>query len=498
MEEKKLNNPIMKNIIDPEQIKKAKEILIVIRNKTKKIFHSRKNDKKTLITITIVIFCIAIYRWFSLYQTITNLNKDPYSLEKITQYNITNLKTNPLTRNSLASSTTIYDLIQNNEDVIDETQRYEKYKENLLYPYTNFLQNILLPSLNIRKDPFTDILRTDILWRSFLEENPYNDINLLQKRIDFFSSTNQNEINQIKDIKISEIQEYENGIFGIKITFSFTSPSKNALLFLTDKITTTSDQENISLLWEFFYYLRQQIKTDKSDILEEQTKNWIFSGEDNTDKTLWYLLNRWVFNDEDIDLIENTTINRTIFNMMGCSPETENLCFYRFREKYRNIAWLAYTIWMENNPNKTEDLKKFLRNLPPIIAVQDFVYTKLNEWGIIKQNNTKYDGKISLEIYGQNISEEDKDEIWKTLWNMCFMENKSITTEEVLNVIDETIRKKSNIIEENQTKSNSIWDLKMIIENIATNYESLTNYKKSIRLFEMYRMLNENWLCKTI
>jgi hypothetical protein len=34
---------------------------------------------------------------------------------------------------------------------------------------------------------------------------------------------------------------------------------------------------------------------------------------------------------------------------------------------------------MENNPNKTEDLKKFLRNLPPIIAVQDFVYTKLNE-----------------------------------------------------------------------------------------------------------------------
>jgi hypothetical protein len=49
-------------------------------------------------------------------------------------------------------------------------------------------------------------------------------------------------------------------------------------------------------------------------------------------------LNRWVFNDEDIDLIENTTINRTIFNMMGCSPETENLCFYRFREKYRNIA----------------------------------------------------------------------------------------------------------------------------------------------------------------
>jgi len=131
-------------------------------------------------------------------------------LEKITQYDTTNLKTNTLTRNDLASSTTIYDLIENNENIKDETIRYNKYKENLLYPYTNFLQYLLLPKLNIRKEYYTDTLRTDILGRSFLEENPYNDINLLQKWSDFFSSTDQNEINQIKDIKISDIQEYDN------------------------------------------------------------------------------------------------------------------------------------------------------------------------------------------------------------------------------------------------------------------------------------------------
>jgi len=34
---------------------------------------------------------------------------------------------------------------------------------------------------------------------------------------------------------------------------------------------------------------------------------------------------------------------------------------------------------MESNINKAEDLKKFLKNLPPIIAVQEFVYTKINE-----------------------------------------------------------------------------------------------------------------------
>ncbi|AHB41617.1 hypothetical protein P148_SR1C00001G0828 [candidate division SR1 bacterium RAAC1_SR1_1] len=498
MENIKQEKAIMKPIIDPEQIKKAKEMAIYARNIAKNFFHSKKNDKKTIIFIAGVLSLIAIYLGISLYIKISALNKDPYSLEKINQYDITNLKTNTLTRNSIASATTIYDLIQNNEDIQDETQRYNKYKENLLYPYTYFLQYLLLPKLNIRKEPYTDILKTDILGRSFLEENPYNDINLLQRRTDFFSSTDQNEINQIKDIKINDIQEYENGIFGIKIDFSFVSPSKNALLFLTDKITTTSDEENISLLGEFFYYLRQQIKIDRKDFLDEQIKNGLFSGENNINKTLGYHFYNRIINDEDSDLVDDTTINRTIFTMMGCSPETESQCFYRFREKYRNIAGLAYTVGMKDNTNKTEDLKDFLKNMPPIIAVQEFMYTKVQESSIIKQNTSKFEGKISLEIYGQSISPEERDEIAVDLGKKCFADNKILSPEEVLNTINETIRKKSDLIEENQSKANSIRDLKTIIENIGTNYEGLSNYRKTIKLFEMYRMLNENGLCKTI
>lgn len=498
MENNNQEKAIIKPIIDPEQIKKAKEMLIYARNLAKKFFHSKKNDKKTVIFIAGILSLVTIYLGISLYITISNLNKDPYSLERISQYDISNLKINPLTRNSVASATSIYDLIQNNEDIQDETQRYNKYKENLLYPYTYFLQYLLLPKLNIRKEPYTDILKTDILWRSFLEENPYNDINLLQRRTDFFSSTDQNEINQVKDIKINDIQEYENGIFGIKIDFSFVAPSKNALLFLTDKITTTSDEENISLLGEFFYYLRQQIKIDRKDFLDEQVKNGLFSGENNINKTLWYHFYNRIINDEKSDLVDDTTINRTIFTMMWCSPETESQCFYRFREKYRNIAWLAYTVGMKDNTNKTEDLKDFLKNMPPIIAVQEFMYTKVQESSIIKQNTTKYEGKISLEIYGQSISPEERDEIAIDLWKKCFADNKILSPEEVLNTINETIRKKSDLIEENQTKTNSIRDLKTIIENISTNYEWLSNYKKTIKLFEMYRMLNENGLCKTI
>lgn len=488
---------IIKQVIDQEQIKKTKEILEYIRSSTKRIFNNKKNNK-VIIIIAVILFFVAIYRWFSLYQIISELNKNPQTLEKLTQYNISDLKINQLTRNNIASSSNIYDLIQSNQDTKDEIQRYEKYKENLLYPYTYFLQYILLPKINMWKEPYTNLLKTDILWRSFLLENPYNDINLLQKRTDFFSSTNQTEINQIKDIKISDIQEYENGIFGIRINVSFVAPSKNALLFLTDKITTTSDQENISLLWEFFYYLRQQIKTDKKEFLDEKIKNWIFSWENNIDKILGYHMHKRVFNEEESDLIDNTTINRTIFTMMWCSPETESQCFYKFREKYRNIASLAYTVGIKDNVQKADDLKEFLKNMPPIMAVQDFIYTKIQESSIIKQNNTKYEWKIDLEIYWQSISTEDINEIAKDLWKKCFAEDKELSPQEWLNIIDETIRKKSNIMDENQTKANSIRDLKIILENIQTDYESLSNYKRTIRLFEIYRMLNENWLCKTI
>lgn len=498
MEKIKQVNEIMKPLIDKEQVKKAKEMLITIRNIAKNFVYSKRNDKITVILIAIVVFIIAIYRGFSLYQTMTALNRNPLSLEKISQYDTSSLQNNILTRNSIASSTSIYDLIQNNEDIKNETERYNKYKENLLFPYTYFLQYVLLPKLNLRKNPYTNILKTDILWESFLEENPYNDINLLQKRTDFFSSTNQNEINQIKNIQISDIQEYENGIFGIKINFSFVAPSKNALLFLTDKITTTSDQENISLLWEFFYYLRQQIKLDRKDFLEEQQKTWILSWENDINKILWYNLYNRVFSWDKNDLIDDTTINRTIFTMMWCTPETENQCFYRFREKFRNIAELSYTIGMKDNVNKTEDLRNFLKNMPPIIAVQEFIYNKIEESSIIKQNTTKYEWSITLEIYWQSITTQERDEIAQNLWKKCFWEDKILTAQEALNIIDETIRKKSNTIDENQNKENTIRDLKTIIENITTNFDWLSEYKKTIRLFEIYRMLNENGLCKTI
>jgi hypothetical protein len=47
------------------------------------------------------------------------------------------------------------------------------------------------------------------------------------------------------------------------ITVSFVANSKRAFLLLADKLSMTSNKENISLINEFFYYLRGEIKKDK-------------------------------------------------------------------------------------------------------------------------------------------------------------------------------------------------------------------------------------------
>lgn len=64
-------------------------------------------------------------------------------------------------------------------------------------------------------------------------------------------------------MKIGDFLEDEKGFFSMPITVSFTANSKRAFLLLVDKLSMTSNKENISLINEFFYYLRGEIKKGK-------------------------------------------------------------------------------------------------------------------------------------------------------------------------------------------------------------------------------------------
>jgi hypothetical protein len=108
-------------------------------------------------------------------------------------------------------------------------------------------------------------------------------------------------------------------LYSIKISFSFITPSKNALLFLADKISISSDKENISLLGEFVYYLRQQIKNDKQAAIQKLKVDPNNSDiATNEDKVIGKELYNWVSTDAKSTLIDDKTINRTIKNIMEC------------------------------------------------------------------------------------------------------------------------------------------------------------------------------------
>ena len=506
MEEKKVDTPKkwQDEIINPERLKKTLDVSRNYLSILTRILSKKIREKGVIVWIAIISFTAL---WFSIIQLKNQsdaLNRETENLGNLDNYNIEIIKNSRNTETIASNATKINDLIKANDDIKDEIVRYDGYKKELQSSYTNFFQYILVPKLNIRKEEYTNKINIDLVGENFLEKNPYNDINLYQKRSNFFSSTEKNQINTIDRLNIGEITETDFGLYSITIKFWFITPSKNALLFLADKISMTSDKENIALLWEFVYYLRQQVKTDKkTEIikLKEDPKNKeIVNEEDKLIGRNLYARIKW---ETQETLVDDEVINKTVKAIMGCGSESDAICFYNFREKYRNIAELAYTIWGINNKNKTNDLKLFFQSMPPLMTVNNFNYEKktsdqaLNKWEI-------YEGTLEVEIYGQNISSEEINEIGRTLWAKCFNEEKILTPELAVDSVNKALRWQENRSDDisltniNTEGKNKTSDLKSILESIVTEYPTINNYKKTIRLFEIYRMLNEGWFCTAI
>jgi hypothetical protein len=63
--------------------------------------------------------------------------------------------------------------------------------------------------------------------------------------------------------------------FYIPISVSFSSPSKRSFLLLVNKLSITSNQSNIALLNEFFFYLLNEIKQKKSEEIKSLMKKYL-------------------------------------------------------------------------------------------------------------------------------------------------------------------------------------------------------------------------------
>jgi hypothetical protein len=336
----------------------------------------------------------------------------------------------------------------------------------------------------------------------FLNRNPYDDIVLLQKRSDFFKYVgDNNEFNDINDIKLGDIVPGTGGYFSMPITVSFTANSKRAFLLLVDKLSMTSNKTNISLINEFFYYLWQEIKTSKSAEIKKLTQKYaqitgFADSSDLTDKAIAYHLNNWIFNDQENTLVDKAIIVATVKNIIACDGQSDEVCYYQFREKYRNIPTFGYLISTDSTDNPAENFKKFIHNLPPIFSIKSFTFDKVKSEGLADLRNVRYRGNITINVYGKDISDTEISEIAKVIGVHCFPDGQIMSADAAIQTVTTTIDKLSVLNKIDKSQSDDLRQIKTNLEKIKTAYETLTPYKKVIKLFETYRMLNEGGLCK--
>ena len=391
------------------------------------------------------------------------------------------------------------------------------------------LQNIYLPSLNVWKDPYTKNFNMSVLWQRYLESDKFQDLYLIQYWSDFAKYVwNDADYNTIDNITIWEktILEGNPDYFYTPITISFSSPNKRSFLLLVNKLSMTSNQNNIALLNEFFFYLLKNIRENKweeinqlmQDYWEEFSSSsswdlaptlWELTEEQRAlyaDRVIWYNLYHWInwdFTwDNLIQLIDDDLIAKTIKDStIWCINQDEKRCFYSFREKYRDLPYLAYKIWLEKQKDRTAWLLEFLQDLPPAIAITSFGFEKYSDASYLNNKEEEYEWKVTFNAYGRNISDSELDEASTMLWKLCFWSGdnqKKITPAQALDSVEKSIislwsgRDSLNISSWNVS---SLWELQWLFTEIELSYDKLSNYDKMIKLFEVRRMMNDGNLC---
>ena len=466
--------------------------------KAQKFLSNKKMTSIIVASMAGISFVIACIFGITLFLRTKAINTQTAQLTNLLSYSIDSLRNNSSVKQVVATSNTIFDLIKSNDDIKKDMGTYSNYLKELQLPYQYFTQYLFLPRLNIWKDAYTEQIDTSLVGINFLQKDPYNDITLLKKWTDFFANPwYLNESNEITSIDLWDITETSSGYFFIPIDVSFVAPSKRSLLMLVDKLSFTSEKDNVSLFQEFFSLIWQEIKASKKDEISTLAKQYGTWFVDNVDKTIWYSLYNWVNGTGDTTLITDDLIIASMKKVVSCEKESNEMCFYQFREKYRDIPSFAYLFGTDLGKNKTQELKIFLRSMPPIFRIKDFSFDKVRPW-ILDSQNVKYIGKIALEVYGKWIDQKEISEIGQRLWSTCFADpTKELTLDMASQEISNYINRLSSYVK-NQwwTSSTDLWDLKNIVDKMITDYSKYNNYKKIVKLFEAYRMLDSAWICK--
>lgn len=490
-----------------------------------KAFHLTRNDSIVAVVVAIAVVWFATYYGKVVYDQYSDLNSRADELKEFSAYDIKPDVDKLSPYEEWNNINTINWIISVNDNIEEEIVSDEIFKQQQKSYYEVLLQNIYLPSLNIWKDPYTKDFNMGILWQRYLETDKFQDLYLIQYWSDFAKYVgNDADYNTIDNITIWDKVEMEWNpkYFYTPITISFSSPNKRSFLLLVNKLSMTSNQNNIALLNEFFFYLLRSIREEKSAEINQLMKEYwdMFSSSTKwdladtfeelseseeqlsiyRDRVIWYNLYHWILGDltgeDTINLIDDNIITRTIRDTTLCTEADVNQkCFYNFREKYRNLPYLAYKIGLEEQTNRTEWLHEFLKDLPPAVAITSFWFEKYSNSTFLNNKEEEYEWKVTFNAYGRNITDEELEEASIMLWKLCFWStsDQKISADLALSRVSETItslwgnREYSNV--------SSLWELQALFTEIQSEYEWLNKYEKMIRLFEIRRMMNDANLC---
>lgn len=491
------------------------------QNKTK-AFHLTRKDSIVSVLVALVVICWTIYYWKIVLDEYSDINSRVDELKKISSYNNVKLDTDKLSSyTDWDDIDTIDSLIAVNSKIEEDLAGDETFKQTQKDYYEVLLQNIYLPSLNVWKDPYTKNFNMWVLWQKYLESDKFQDLYLIQYWSDFAKYVgNDADYNTIDQITVWEktVLEWNPDYFYIPITISFSSPNKRSFLLLVNKLSTTSNQNNIALLNEFFYHLLNSIREKKWDVIDKLTQEyfeefassssrefgddlWSITGQELSiyrDRVIGYNLYHRINGDkigENLDqLVDDSIIEKAIQKSASCT-ELNQKCLYNFREKYRDLPYLAYRIWLENQKNRTQGLLEFLQDLPPAIAITSFGFEKYSNSSFLNNKEEEYEWKITFNAYGRNILDSELDEASLMLWKLCFWSSseQKISPDTASQYVEKAIillwwnREYSNI--------SSLLELQSLFTSIQESYEDMSNYDKMIKLFEIWRMMNDANLC---
>lgn len=425
----------------------------------------------------------------------TNLYKDAQNIARLGISSNNSDQKNQKMR-ELLQQEKLVDVIQVNKEVDDLNVINKNYMDSVQMPYTYFLHYFWLPPLNIWKNKFTNKIDDTLIWQKYLKDNTYLDVNLISKWTNFFKDIGDDSPkNEIKSITVWEIVDgWSNGTFSITINVDFVAQTKRSFLLLVDKISTTSNKENLWLMNEFFFNLWLVLKERDYWGTGILSSWWVILTSNTGDEQVWINMYKRAV-DPTNTYIKEQDILRTMQRFASCDSEDQDVCYFKFREKMRNLPSLAYTLWMKST-NKVAGLRTFIQNLPPLINIQSFTFRRMNT-ATAREQNRWYEWAITVQAYWKAMWPWEVDEIATYLWGICLWESVPMSPSAAIAQLEKTIRQSAQIWWFSNQKSKQFNDLKDTMKNVEAEYSGLTWVKKVIRLFELYRMLIDNKLCST-